>query len=219
MTAYSLLLWAHVILFVYWLGADLGVFIGAVWAKNARRSFAERAALLQIATAIDLTPRLAFVLMTPLGPTLARRWGLPIGDGALALLWAIALVWLVAVIIMARSHGSRLAQSLARIQFGFLLVAGLGFVAAGLALLHDGTIVPDWLAWKVLLFGGIFFTAIGIDLAFRPVGPAFGRLATEGSSPAVEAAIRRPINISLGVVLTLYALLLAMSFLGTVKPG
>jgi hypothetical protein len=218
-TPYPVLVWAHIVLFVYWLGADLGVLIGAIWAKDATRSFAERAVLLQIAVAIDLTPRLAFVLMTALGLTLARRWGLPIGDVVLAAIWAVALVWLIAVVIMARSHGSKLGRALARIQFWFLLIAGAAFAGLGTYLLADGTIVPAWLGWKIILFGGVFFAAIGIDLAFRPVGPAFGRLAAEGSTPEVEAAIRRPIDISLGVVLTLYALLLAISFLGTVKPG
>ncbi len=53
MTAYQLLIWVHLILFVCWLGADLGVFIAAVWARNASLSFAERAILLKLATVID----------------------------------------------------------------------------------------------------------------------------------------------------------------------
>ena len=92
------------------------------------------------------------------------------------------------------------------------------FVAFGASLLLRGSIVPAWLAWKIILFGAIFFVAIGIDVGFRPVILAFGRLAAEGSNPEVEEAIRRPINASLVVVSVLYLLLLTISFLGLVKP-
>ncbi len=205
-------------LFVYWLGADLGVLIAAIWARSPARSLAERAVLLQIATAIDLTPRLAFALMLPVGFTLAQHWGLALSDAAIGAVWVVALLWLLAIVTMARAPGGSLGRGLARGQFWFLLVAGTALVGWGIALLANGTVVPAWLGWKIVLYGGIFFAAIGIDLAFRPVIPAFGALASQGSTPAIEAAIRRPIDRAMVVVLTLYALLLAISFLGTVKP-
>jgi hypothetical protein len=218
MDRHALLVWVHILLFVFWLGADLGVYIAAIWVKKPGRSLAERVILLQLATAIDLAPRVAFVLMMPVGLTLASQMGLPIGGPALLAIWLLALVWLAGVLTLAKAHGSKLGQVLARIQFGFLLVGGFVFMASGIALLMDGTVAPAWLAWKIILYGVIFFLAIGIDLAFRPVGPAFGRLAAEGSTPSVEAAIGGAINMSLVVVTTLYLVLLAISFLGAVKP-
>jgi hypothetical protein len=218
MDPHAVLVWVHILLFVFWLGADLCVYIAAIWVKNPARTLGERVVLLQVATAIDLAPRVAFVLMMPVGLTLARQAGLPLGDPALLAAWLVALVWLLGVLALSRTHGSRLGQLLGRIQFGFLLIGGFVFVGAGVALLANGSIAPGWLAWKILLFGTIFFLAIGIDLAFRPVAPAFGRLAAEGPTASVEAAIRRPINNSLVVVTTLYLVLLAISFLGTVKP-
>ena len=157
MTAYQLLIWVHLILFVYWLGADLGVFIAAVWGKSGRLSFAERAILLKLSTAIDLTPRLAFVLMMPVGVTLARHWGLPVNAPELAAIWGIAALWLIAVLVMAASHDRPLGGMLARLQTSFLVVAGVVFVAFGASLLLRGSIVPAWLAWKIILFGAIFF--------------------------------------------------------------
>jgi hypothetical protein len=218
MDLYAILVWVHILLFVFWLGADLGVYIAAIWAKNPALSFAERAILLRIAAAVDLAPRLAFVLMMPVGLTLARRMGLPIGPPALLAIWLLALAWLAGVLTLFRAHGSRLGRILARAQSGLLLIGGFGFGGWGIALLADGTIVPAWLAGKITLFGVIFFLAIGIDLAFGPMSQAFGRLAQEGSTPSVERAIRRPINKTLVIVTALYLVLLAISFLGTVKP-
>jgi hypothetical protein len=154
----------------------------------------------------------------PVGLMLARRLGLPIGTPALLAIWLLALVWLAGVLTLAKAHGSPLGRILARAQFGLLLIGGLGFGAWGIVLLAEGTVVPGWLAWKIILFGAIFFFAIGIDLAFGPMAPAFARLAQEGSTPSVERAIRRPINNTLIVVTLLYVVLLVISFLGTVKP-
>ena len=58
---------------------------------------------------------------------------------------------------------------------------------------------------------------IGIDFAFRPVGPAFARLATEGSSPELESTIGGAIDGAIRYVLGLYALLILIAFLGVTK--
>ena len=48
--------------------------------------------------------------------------------------------------------------------------------------------------------------------------PAFMRLATEGSKPDIEADITRAVNGAVRWVLTLYALVAGIAFLGTAKP-
>jgi hypothetical protein len=93
------------------------------------------------------------------------------------------------------------------------------FVGLGVSsLLGHGPFTGAWLAAKVALFGLIFACAIGIDWEFRPIVPAFQRLATEGSGPAVEAAISGSIDGAIRWVLALYGLLVVIGFLGTTKP-
>jgi hypothetical protein len=58
-----------------------------------------------------------------------------------------------------------------------------------------------------------------IDVEFRPMGPAFVRLATEGSTPEIEALITRTVDRAVWWVLAIYALVIAITFLGAVKPG
>jgi hypothetical protein len=70
----------------------------------------------------------------------------------------------------------------------------------------------------VLLFGLVFLCSIMIDLEFRPMGPAFARLATEGSTPEIEAVIRRTVDRAVVWVGAIYILLLSIAFLGAVKP-
>jgi hypothetical protein len=58
---------------------------------------------------------------------------------------------------------------------------------------------------------------IGIDIAFRPIGPAFMRLATEGSQPDIEHSISTAVDGAIRYVLGLYALLVVIAFIGITK--
>ena len=78
----------HVMLFVYWLGGDLGVFLLAKAAKRPDLSFAERAFALKMAVQIDLIPRLCFTLMFPVGLQLSASGGFAAIPN-----WALTLAW------------------------------------------------------------------------------------------------------------------------------
>jgi hypothetical protein len=219
-TAHSLWLYAHILLFVFWLGADLGVLILARTVKRADLSFDQRALLLKMAMVIDATPRIAFVLMFPVGFQLAAGLGLvAAGPGTHAAVWLLAGAWLALVVAIARNEGTPLGQRLMQFHLALQGLLAVVFVGLGVSsLLGHGPFSGGWLAAKVALFGLIFACAIGIDWEFRPIGPAFQRLATQGSGPEVEAAISGSIDGAIRWVLALYGLLLVIGFLGTVKP-
>jgi hypothetical protein len=219
-TAHSLWLYAHILLFVYWLGADLGVLILARAVKRAELSFDQRALLLKMAMLIDVTPRIAFVLMFPVGFELAAGLGLvDAGPLAHAAVWALAAAWLALVVAIGRNEGTARGQRLMQFHLALQGVLAVVFLGLGVSsLLGHGPFTGAWLAAKVALFGLIFACAIGIDWEFRPIVPAFQRLATEGTGPAVEAAISGSIDGAIRWVLALYGLLIVIGFLGTTKP-
>jgi hypothetical protein len=95
-----------------------------------------------------------------------------------------------------------------------LVVIGTLGVTAVLGL---GPLPGGWFGLKILLFALIFALGIGIDFAFRPIGPAFVRLATEGSQPDIEREIGRAVDGTVRYVLALYALLILIAFLGVTK--
>jgi hypothetical protein len=216
-TDYSLWKYVHVLLFVYWLGADLGVFLLARAVKRADLSFDQRALMLRMAMLIDATPRIAFVLMFPVGLELAVAMGVADPPALLrGLAWIVAAAWLAIVLGIGRNEGRPRAAALTKANLtlqGVLLVVLLGVGAY--SVLGHGPFAEDWLAWKILLFALVFLCSIMIDREFGPLVPAFGRLATEGSTPDVEAAIREPIDGAIRWVLLLYGLLLVIAFLGT----
>jgi len=220
MTEHGLWVYVHILLFVYWLGGDLGVFILARAARRAELSFAERAYSLRMALVIDVTPRVCFALMFPVGLQICRTGGFVAVDPIwLLVAWAISLLWVAAILAAGKNHDKPLGATINQWLLVFQCAALVVLVAIGLwSLAGGGPFQGAWLGTKVLLFGLVFAMSIGIDYAFRPVVPAFMRLATEGSKPDIEAAISGSINGAILFVLGLYALLLIIAFLGVTKP-
>lgn len=219
--AYPSLVYVHLLLFVLWLGADVGVFLlGQHFRKRDLYTLDQRIALLKLLVIVDLTPRTAWALMVPLSLSVSFMggwWDLPVV--LVWISWAIAAVWIWLVLdahahdMTPRAARNRRIESWIR----YLLCAGY-LVLGAESLLTDHPITHDWLAAKALLFGLIFAAAILIDVNFKPVGPQLGRLLAEGSSDATEVPLRATMDRTRVWVWVTYVLLLVTAWLGEVKP-
>lgn len=220
--AYPNLVFFHLLLFVVWLGGDLGVFVLGQHFRRRHYSLPERLTLLKLLVVVDLGPRTAWALMVPSSLTLllAGGWWPGLPPLAVAASWIVGIAWLW-LVWDAHAHGQtpraarnrRVEAWLRTLLTAFYL--GLG----GVSLLADAPLAPDWLAAKALLFGLVFAAAIMIDRAFRPVGPLLGALIAEGSTDATEVPLRRAMDGTRRWVLMLYALLVAIAWAGNVKLG
>ena len=216
---HSVWVFLHLMLLVYWLGGDLGVFVLAKAAKRPELSFAERAFALRMAVAIDLLPRLCFTVMFPVGLHVTASGGFAVVPvWAFVVAWGVAAAWIALLLAIGRNEGKPAAERLNRLHLGLqaVLLVVVGWIGIQ-SLLGQGPLPGGWFAAKIVLFALIFAMGIGIDFAFRPIAPAFMRLASEGSTPDIEAAISRAVGGSIRYVLGLYALLIAIAFLGVTK--
>lgn len=217
--AYQILVYVHLLLFVFWLGADVGVFILGQHFRKRSYTLAERLTILKLLVVTDMVPRTAWALMVPVSISIAAmRWAeLPA--------WLVAASWLVGggwlwLVWDAHAHDQtpRAARD-RRVEFWLKIVLMSFYLLLGLgSLVVDAPLAPDWLAAKALLFGVIFAAAIMIDVAFRPVGPLLGRLVAEGATDATEAPLLTVMNRTRRWVWVVYVLLLATAFLGNAKP-
>ncbi len=211
----------HILLFVFWLGADVGVWLAMLFVRDASLAFPARVALVRLAFLIDLAPRFAFALMIPVGTELARGIGAVPQTVVLRLAaWGLGLGWCVLHALVLVRKGTALAGLLRRLNVAFEAAAGLGlvgFAAAGLGGLIDAAGMPDWLAVKLLLFGLVFLVVLGIDTRFQPFTMLLAT-APQGPSPAQQAQIRRATDRTLAWALLLYALIVAIAWLGKFKP-
>jgi hypothetical protein len=216
---HSIWVFIHVMLLVYWLGGDLGVFLLAKAAKRPDLGFAERAFALQMAVKIDWVPRVCFTLMFPVGLHVTVSGGYAQLPGwAIPAAWALSAAWIGLLRALSQSEGTPRGLRLSRIHLGLQSVLLVFFAALGLAAwFGTGPLPGGWYALKILLFALIFAMGIGIDIAFRPIGGAFHRLALEGSKPEIETTIAQAVDGAIRYVLGLYALLIAITFIGITK--
>lgn len=218
---YSLWVFAHILLFVYWLGADAGLYLVMVFVKNGTLSFETRATLIRLAFYIDLFPRICFALILPVGMHLVRDLGLyPIGNGLMVLGWASGILWSALHLGMVKFRNTGTSTVLARINRYYEGIGGLFFVLLGASALasEEPTIGTAWLAWKLLLFGLVFWVILGFDTMFRPFTTIM-RMGPDGSTPEMEEKINRTVNRTMAWSILLYLLIAAIAFLGTVKPS
>ncbi|MGY2736110.1 hypothetical protein [Sphingomonas sp. UYP23] len=219
--AYPTLLFVHLLLFVLWLGADVGVFVlGQHFRKRTVYTLDQRLALLKLLVEVDMVPRTAWALMVPISLSVVRLggfWLMP--DGLLVGAWVIGAIWIWLVWDAHLHDQTPRAKRDRRIEFSLkIALAGFYLVLGGVSLLHAAPLAAPWLAMKALMFGLIFAAAIMIDVAFKPVGSLLVRLVAEGSSDATEAPLLRTMNRTRWWVWTVYLLLLVTAYLGLVKP-
>lgn len=219
--AYPTLVYVHLLLFVFWLGADVGVFLlGQHFRKREIYSLDQRIALLKLLVVIDLVPRSAWALMVPLSLSVADMggwWDAP--HWLIALAWATGTFWLWLVWDSHAHDQTPRAARNRRIEGVLRWVVGIFYLwLGGQSVLMGAPLVPTWLAWKAFLFGCIFVAAIMIDISFKPVGAQLGAVLEQGSSETTEIPLRKTMDATRRWVWTVYLLLLATSYLGNVKP-
>jgi hypothetical protein len=218
---YAVLILLHILLFVYWLGADLGVFYSVKYVVDPSLSLETPRTVMKVLHFIDLFPRMTLVLMLPIGATLALAGGyatLPPGwtAPALAVLWIAGLAWFFLVVTL---YG-RASPGLLRLDYGIRYTMIAGLLLLGIASLAGyGPVAPgiDWLPVKLIIYALIVALGLGIRAAFKPFAVAFGQLVTQGSTPEIESAMRLAHARVRPVVLALWAALVIEAFLGISK--
>ncbi|GII86107.1 hypothetical protein Ssi03_40970 [Sphaerisporangium siamense] len=227
LNAYSLAIFLHIVLFVYWLGSDVGVYYSSRYVLRADLTPAARSVAAKIMHVVDMAPRVCLVLFLPSGVTLMALS--PFGEGyfpgwLVALAWVGALCWLALVVYDYTRGATPLGRVVQRLDLlvryamvAVLVVIGLYMIVA--AEPFGVQTNPKWLGGKLTVYGVCVLGGVLIRWRLSPFGPAFGRLMTEGSSPEVEREITRSVRSCLPYVYLIWVMVLTAAFLGVVKPG
>ena len=221
MSSYLVWKYAHLLMFVFWVGTDMGVFLAARRCTDAKLSFASRVTLLHMALRIELLPRTRWKAALPFGVMLSMDAGLlPISASALAAVWVFSLAWWAISMTGAWFYDKPFGHQLGRITNLLTLLVGICLIVLALSSWAGyGPVVADagWLQLKVGLYGLINLLIIWMLLAFDPLGAAFGRLAVEGSGAEIEAIISQTMNRSTVILGATYLLIVLVGFIGTTK--
>ena len=212
---------AHLLLFAYWLGGDIGVFYSASFLRKPELSAEARQIALRILTWVDMIPRYCLVLMLPVGYLLADSVGaVQLRPSWIAITFAVALVWLALVVSVHQFQGSVLGERLRKIDLAwrFVLVPGLLWDAVQ-GFRGVGHLLTPWLSAKVVVYALCICCGIGIRLLGKPMAPALRELFTTGSTPALEERIVSTQAKTRPLVLCIWGLLVIAALLGIAKPG
>jgi hypothetical protein len=220
MTGYAVWQYAHILLFVYWLGADLGVFHAARYVSRSDLPLQERLRFLELLLKIDMAPRTALVSIIPVGFTLAAQAGLaPFAAGWLPAIWLASIAWLGLTWFLHLNPRHARAAALVRFDQFVRIGVVVAFVTTGtLTLAGHGPLLTGWLGAKFVLFGGVIVAGLLLRLTIREWVRGFAELRTPdgvdaGNARVLAAAARARIY-----AYVLWALVAAIAFLGVVKP-
>jgi hypothetical protein len=208
----------HVLVFVYWLGGDLGAFYLSRVIGDPARPTAVRIAAAQAMGDLDMAPRTSLILALPTGLTLASMSGhLPLPAAVLSAFWAGSLAWLWLAWRIHLKHlpsadpGRRLDLLLRWVVLATIAGVGAAVVAGGL----------DWplfLGLKLLILAAAVACGLWVRALLAPFGPAFGELAASGPTPEGDRIIAQTFARVRPVVLTIWALITAAALLGLWRP-
>jgi len=211
----------HILMFVGWVGADMGVFLSAKKSTDPKWSFESRMLFLHMALRIELIPRTMWKAALPLGVMLSVDMGLlDISTAGIASVWVFTIIWWALSMTGAFYYDRPMGHQVAKVANFITGFVGVGLITIAIAsAMGNGPFDPDatWLLWKVGLYGMINLTCLAIVVTFDPMGAAFGRLAVEGSTPEVEGLIHKIFNVSVFPIWTTYALVVFVAFVATTR--
>jgi hypothetical protein len=208
---------AHILVFVYWLGGDLGAFVSASIITDAKSPPAARAAAAGLLKRIDLAPKTALILAAPTGLALAWTAGWAQIDPLWpALAFLIAAVWIV---LAWRTHLKGKAAPLAgRADMTIRLVFLAALIVGAVAVFIGALAWPLFMALKLLALAGATALGLAVRVALTPFGPAFGRIVTGQGSDEDEEAVRDAISNVRVLVLGIWLMIALAAWLGVAKP-
>jgi hypothetical protein len=214
----SLLTLLHVLVFVYWLGGDLGAFYTSGFMTDPKRSVAERMMAIKILNNIDMAPRTTLILAYPTGLALAWAKGWVEIPGYMPLIAAILFLgWLALAWAVHLQHGG--GGVLKRIDLTIRYVIVLAFALGGIAGLTGLRTMPLFIAIKLCLMAGCVTLGLIVRRQLVPLFGAVRTMTTSGPTPETDAIILGVNNRARVSVISIWVLVLLAAFLGIATPN
>jgi hypothetical protein len=218
--AHDLVLFAHQLLFVYWLGPDIGVYYLSGRITDPALTVEQRLAAAQTFSMIDLVPRICLSLMLTVGGVLTEYVGIPHPAWQWAGILLLGPFWLTMVLIIYFRQGTPFGATVARFDFWFRGAMIIGILASVTYSWTTGRLADTpWVAGKLILFAAILLFGLLMRVQVRPLIDGIGKMATQGPSAEVDASMATSVARTKPYVLAMWACLLLEALLGVVQPG
>jgi hypothetical protein len=203
MTVYEMVLFVHLLGWVFWLGTDVGVFLGAKYFERADLNPETRMTVLQLGMVLDRFPRFSMPVVWLTGIILMNNLGydvIPVGLATVLTVFWLAVTW----IIIFKPPGSSAHKwgSIAQTLVLAAVIFGMGGVASYMLAVGE---MPLWLALKWFAYVLVAVTVMALEKKFAPLGPLLGELAETGGNDGLNARISTVLKPVYPIVLAIYA--------------
>jgi hypothetical protein len=203
----------HILVFVYWLGGDLGVFYSSTILTDTKTSQQGRIVAAKVLAQVDMAPRTAMILTIPTGLTLASVSGYVELSGLwLALVWIASFGWLTLAWAIHLKHLPP-TSIWRRADLGVRIMLILGLISVAFS-----GLVPLFIGLKLAILATTILMGLLIRRALGPFGAAFGQMVANGPTPDTDHIIAKCLNQSRPAVLCIWVLLLVAALIGIAKP-
>ena len=218
--AYAAVKYVHILLFVYWLGGDAGVFYSSTFMINPRLGREARLTAFKIFINLDMLPRYCLALMLTVGGILAEFVGYEHPLWQTIAIVALGPIWVWVVYMVHAKEGTDFGRILAKgdYWFRFLMV----FALLGSVAYHwtTGPLQPfPWLAAKLVVFAFLIFCGFMIRVKLPPFVEGFKMLAVGDATPQSDKLMHDGIMACRPYVWAIWVGVALSAWLGVWKPG
>jgi len=217
---YKLVLFVHQLLFVFWLGPDIGVYMWSTKLTNSELSPAQRVSAGRIMQAIELIPRACMSLMLTVGGVLTELMGIEHPWWQMAGIWLLGPIWLTLTILVYVRSGSEQGFQLARLdEFFRWAVIGVVLMSVGYSVTTGRLAEVPWVTAKLLIFAAVVFFGLMMRRRLMPVKSAMDALESAGPTTELDGTIAASISRARPFMFASWIALAAAAALGMAQPG
>jgi len=217
---YRLTLFLHQVLFVFWLGPDIGVYMWSTKVTNAELSPAQRISAGRMMQMIELIPRLCMSLMLTVGGILTEMMGIEHPWWQMAGIVLLGPVWLTLTILVYTRSGTEQGAQLGRLDelFRWVVIASV-IASTGFSVVTERLTDTPWVTAKLLLFAAVVFFGLMMRKRLAPFAAALDKLESDGVSPEIDRAMAVSISRTRAYMFAAWIALAMAAALGMIQPG
>jgi hypothetical protein len=217
--AHGIARFLHILLFVYWLGGDAGVFYSSGFVINPALSRDARLTAAKIFINLDMIPRYCMALMLTVGGVLAELIGITHPWWEMTAIVLLGPVWLALVVLVHAREGTAAGRRLTRIDYWFRWIVIVAILVSVIHANVTGRLAGQaWFSAKLVLFAFMIFCGLMIRRLLPPFVDGFRTLIASGATPESDARMQSSMASCRPWVLAIWASLLLEALLGILKP-
>jgi hypothetical protein len=218
-TGYEVVLVLHQLLFVFWLGPDLGRYIWSTRAANPQLSPTTRITAGELINKIELFPKVCISLMLTVGGILTEAVGLTHPWWQMAGIVLLGPVWLSMVIVGHFRATTNLGKLINDTDVWFrLFMAAAVLVSVSYSWSIGRLETTPWVTGKLVLFAAIMLFGMMVRIRLRPFDAALVTMAGSGPTEASDTSMSKSLASARPYIFGIWIALAAAAWLGVAQP-